>query len=62
MITDSAEQLQWLVDRAQISDLLIEFARALDEGWRIAVVRVHVVWRSGTGPAAGRGGRTEATA
>jgi ketosteroid isomerase-like protein len=29
--TDSAAQLQWLVDRAQISDLLVEFARTLDE-------------------------------
>ena len=29
--TDSVAQLQWLVDRAQISDLLIEFARSLDE-------------------------------
>ncbi|MFZ0040628.1 MAG: nuclear transport factor 2 family protein [Solirubrobacteraceae bacterium] len=28
--TDPAAQLQWLVDRAEISDLLIEFARALD--------------------------------
>lgn len=25
------DQLQWLVDRAEISDLLIEFARSLDE-------------------------------
>jgi ketosteroid isomerase-like protein len=25
------QQLRWLVDRAQISDLLVEFARALDE-------------------------------
>ncbi|MPR00029.1 nuclear transport factor 2 family protein [Modestobacter sp. I12A-02628] len=29
--TDPAEQLQWLVDRAAISDLLVEFARTLDE-------------------------------
>lgn len=29
--TDPARQLQWLVDRACISDLLVEFARALDE-------------------------------
>jgi hypothetical protein len=29
--TDPAAQLQWLVDRAQISDLLVEFARSLDE-------------------------------
>jgi len=29
--SDPAAQLQWLVDRAQISDLLVEFARALDE-------------------------------
>jgi len=28
---DPAEQLQWLVDRAAISDLLIDFARALDD-------------------------------
>jgi hypothetical protein len=28
---DPAGQLQWLVDRAQISDLLVEFARSLDE-------------------------------
>ena len=28
---DPAAQLQWLVDRAEISELLIEFARALDE-------------------------------
>lgn len=28
---DPARQLQWLVDRAEISDLLVEFARALDE-------------------------------
>jgi ketosteroid isomerase-like protein len=27
---DPTAQLQWLVDRAQISDLLVEFARALD--------------------------------
>ena len=27
----AADQLQWLVDRAHISDLLVEFARALDE-------------------------------
>jgi ketosteroid isomerase-like protein len=26
-----AEQVQWLVDRAAISDLLVEFARSLDE-------------------------------
>lgn len=26
-----AEQVQWLVDRASISDLLVEFARSLDE-------------------------------
>lgn len=26
-----ADRLQWLVDRAEISDLLVEFARALDE-------------------------------
>ena len=29
--TDPVSQLQWLVDRASIGDLLIEFARALDE-------------------------------
>ncbi|MFC8371276.1 MULTISPECIES: nuclear transport factor 2 family protein [unclassified Streptomyces] len=29
--TSPAEQLQWLVDRAAISDLLIDFARALDD-------------------------------
>ena len=29
--SDPAAQLQWLVDRAQISDLLVEFARSLDE-------------------------------
>jgi uncharacterized protein (TIGR02246 family) len=29
--TDPARQLQWLVDRAAISDLLIDFARALDD-------------------------------
>ena len=29
--TDTAVQLQWLVDRAEISDLLIKFARSLDE-------------------------------
>jgi ketosteroid isomerase-like protein len=28
---DLAQQVQWLVDRALISDLLVEFARALDE-------------------------------
>ena len=28
---DPAGQLQWLVDRAAISDLLIDFARALDD-------------------------------
>jgi hypothetical protein len=28
---DLAAQVQWLVDRAQISDLLVEFARSLDE-------------------------------
>lgn len=28
---DPAAQLQWLVDRARISDLLVEFARSLDE-------------------------------
>jgi len=28
---DPAGQLQWLIDRAAISDLLIEFARALDD-------------------------------
>lgn len=28
--TDPADQLQWLVDRAAISDLLVEFARSLD--------------------------------
>jgi SnoaL-like domain len=33
--TDPTSQLQWLVDRAQISDLLVEFARSLDErDWR----------------------------
>ncbi len=26
-----SDELQWLVDRAHISDLLVEFARALDE-------------------------------
>jgi ketosteroid isomerase-like protein len=29
--TDPAAQLRWLVDRAAISDLLIDFARALDD-------------------------------
>lgn len=29
--TDPTTQLQWLVDRAEISDLLVEFARTLDE-------------------------------
>ena len=29
--TDSAAQLQWLVDRAAISDLLVDFARSLDD-------------------------------
>jgi hypothetical protein len=29
--SDPSAQLQWLVDRAQISDLLVEFARSLDE-------------------------------
>lgn len=29
--TDPAAQLQWLVDRAAISDLLVDFARALDD-------------------------------
>jgi hypothetical protein len=29
--TDRDEQLRWLVDRAAISDLLVDFARALDE-------------------------------
>ena len=29
--TDPTEQLQWLIDRAAISDLLIDFARALDD-------------------------------
>ncbi|GGU03423.1 nuclear transport factor 2 family protein [Actinomadura citrea] len=29
--TGSADQLRWLVDRAAISDLLIDFARALDD-------------------------------
>jgi uncharacterized protein (TIGR02246 family) len=29
--SDPAQQLQWLVDRAAISDLLIDFARALDD-------------------------------
>jgi ketosteroid isomerase-like protein len=29
--TDPTEQLQWLVDRAAISDLLVDFARALDD-------------------------------
>ncbi len=29
--TDPIDQLQWLVDRARISDLLVEFARSLDE-------------------------------
>ena len=29
--TDPPAQLQWLVDRAEISDLLVEFARSLDE-------------------------------
>jgi len=28
---DSAEPLQWLLDRAAISDLLIEYARSVDE-------------------------------
>jgi uncharacterized protein (TIGR02246 family) len=29
--TDPTQQLQWLVDRAAISDVLVDFARALDE-------------------------------
>lgn len=29
--TDPASQLRWLVDRALIGDLLVEFARALDD-------------------------------
>ncbi|WP_046732075.1 nuclear transport factor 2 family protein [Streptomyces humi] len=29
--TAPADQLQWLVDRAAISDLLVDFARALDD-------------------------------
>ncbi|WP_168218535.1 nuclear transport factor 2 family protein [Nocardioides eburneiflavus] len=29
--TDPTQQIQWLVDRAAISDLLVDFARALDE-------------------------------
>jgi ketosteroid isomerase-like protein len=29
--SDPVEQLQWLVDRAAISDLLVDFARALDD-------------------------------
>ena len=29
--TDPSAQLQWLIDRAAISDLLIDFARALDD-------------------------------
>lgn len=29
--TEPAAQLQWLVDRAAIGDLLVDFARALDE-------------------------------
>ncbi len=29
--TDPTAQLQWLVDRAAISDLLVDFARALDD-------------------------------
>ncbi|QJY44612.1 nuclear transport factor 2 family protein [Pseudonocardia broussonetiae] len=29
-ITDPAAALRWLVDRAHVSDLLVEFARALD--------------------------------
>ncbi|MDN4477922.1 nuclear transport factor 2 family protein [Demequina sp. SYSU T00039] len=34
--TEPADQLRWLVDRAQISDLLIEFARSLDErDWEV---------------------------
>ncbi len=28
---DPTKQLQWLIDRAAISDLLIDFARALDD-------------------------------
>lgn len=31
MASTLEEQVQWLVDRARISDLLVEFARALDE-------------------------------
>jgi hypothetical protein len=30
-LNDPAAQLQWLVDRAHIGDLLVEFARTLDE-------------------------------
>lgn len=29
--SDAAGRLQWLVDRAEIGDLIVEFARALDE-------------------------------
>jgi uncharacterized protein (TIGR02246 family) len=29
--TDSSHQLQWLVDRAAISDLIVDFARSLDD-------------------------------
>jgi len=29
--TDPAAQLQWLVDRAEITDLILEFARSVDE-------------------------------
>ena len=31
MNADTAAQVQWLVDRARISDVLVEFARTLDE-------------------------------
>lgn len=57
---DPAAQLQWLVDRALISDLIIEFARALDErDWQAYAdtydddgtldIPPHVSWRGRAG-------------
>jgi ketosteroid isomerase-like protein len=41
-MSDVAVQVQWLVDRAHISDLLVEFARALDERDWAAYVDTYV--------------------
>lgn len=40
--SEPAAQLQWLVDRAQISDLLVEFARSLDDKDWAAYVALYV--------------------